>query len=117
MWIIDSLVTHPSPHLGVLAHLSTLEVLQAKEGTQTPYPFIVFTFGFAIESIKELGGASDKLAQDPYDVVVWHLFLLLSQWCLVLPPRGGAVKYRETWIWFKYFLVGHWENLQKEFFL
>jgi hypothetical protein len=33
-------------------------VLQAKEQTPTFYPFVVFTFGFAIEFIKELGGAS-----------------------------------------------------------
>jgi hypothetical protein len=33
-------------------------VLQAKEHTPTPYPFIVFTFGFEIESIKEFRGAS-----------------------------------------------------------
>jgi hypothetical protein len=33
-------------------------VLRTKEHTLTSYPSIVFTFGFAIESIKELGGAS-----------------------------------------------------------
>jgi hypothetical protein len=31
-------------------------VLQAKERAPTP-PFVIFTFGLAIESIKELGGA------------------------------------------------------------
>jgi hypothetical protein len=30
-------------------------VLQAKEHTQTPYPFVVFTFGLAIESLRSLG--------------------------------------------------------------
>jgi hypothetical protein len=34
------------------------EVLQAKECAPTLSPFIVFTFGLAIESIKELRGAS-----------------------------------------------------------
>ncbi len=58
MWIIDSLVTHPSPHPGAPACPSTLEVLRAKERTPTPYPSIVFTFGFIVESIKEFGGAS-----------------------------------------------------------
>jgi hypothetical protein len=27
----------------------------------------------------------DRLAHDPYDVVGWHLFLMLPQWCLALP--------------------------------
>ncbi len=55
MWIIDLLVTCPSPHLEALAHPSTPEVLRAKECTLTPYPSVVFTFGLAIESIKEFG--------------------------------------------------------------
>jgi hypothetical protein len=33
-------------------------VLQAREHTRTPYPSIVFTFGFTVEFIKEFGGAS-----------------------------------------------------------
>jgi hypothetical protein len=33
-------------------------MLQAKECTPTSYPFVIFTFGLAIESIKELGGVS-----------------------------------------------------------
>jgi hypothetical protein len=37
------------------------EMLQAKECPPTPSPFIVFTFGLAIESIKEFGGASRKM--------------------------------------------------------
>jgi hypothetical protein len=31
------------------------------ERTQTPYPFTIFTFGLAVESIKELGGVSEKM--------------------------------------------------------
>jgi hypothetical protein len=34
------------------------KVLQVRERAPTPSPSIVFTFGFIIESIKELGGAS-----------------------------------------------------------
>jgi hypothetical protein len=30
------------------------------EHTPTPYPFVIFTFGFTIESIKEFGGTSCK---------------------------------------------------------
>ncbi len=59
----------------------------------------------------------NKLAQDLYDVAFWHLIFLLPQWCLVLPPRGGAIRHRETQIGFKCFLMGEWENLQEEFFL
>jgi hypothetical protein len=33
-------------------------VLQTKEHALTPSPFVVFTFGLVVESIKELGGAS-----------------------------------------------------------
>jgi hypothetical protein len=36
-------------------------VLQAKEHTLTPSLSVVFTFGLAIKSIKELGGASHVL--------------------------------------------------------
>jgi hypothetical protein len=56
MWIIDSLVTHLSPHPTTLTCPFIFEVLQAKEHTLTPYPFVVFTFRLTIESIKELGG-------------------------------------------------------------
>jgi len=38
-------------------------VLRAKEHTPTPSPSVVFTFGLAIESIKELGGASVHLKE------------------------------------------------------
>jgi len=53
VWIIDSLVICPNPHLEALARPSTFEVLQFKEHTSSPYPFVIFTFGLAVESIKE----------------------------------------------------------------
>jgi hypothetical protein len=42
-------------------------VLQAKECTPTFYPFDFYTFGLAIESIKEFGGVSNAffLIQNP----------------------------------------------------
>ncbi len=58
MWIIDSLVTHHSPHPRASACSFTFKVLRARERTSTHYPFIVFHLGFTVESIKELGGAS-----------------------------------------------------------
>ncbi len=67
MWVIDLLVNLPSFHPGASTCPSTPEVLQAKECAPTP-PSIVFTFGFTIESIKELGGAS-----------VWMTFFLFKE--------------------------------------
>ncbi len=61
MWVIDLFVNFFNPHLKVPAHLSTFEVLQAKECASTLSPSIVFTFGITIESMKELGGASMSL--------------------------------------------------------
>ncbi len=60
MWMFDSLVTCPSPHLGALAWPSTPKMLRAKEHTLIPYPSIIFTFGLTVETIKELGGASSE---------------------------------------------------------
>jgi hypothetical protein len=37
----------------------------------------------------------NKLTQDLYDVTAWHLFFLLPQWCLALPPCGGAIGHKE----------------------
>jgi hypothetical protein len=39
--------------LGALKRPFTFEVLQAREHTPTAYPFVVFTFGFVVEFIKE----------------------------------------------------------------
>jgi len=50
------LVNLPNPHLGALAHPSNPEV-RIRENAPT-LPFVVFTFGLAVESIKELTGAS-----------------------------------------------------------
>jgi hypothetical protein len=61
MWIIDLLVARPSPHLEAPTCPSTPEVLRTRERTRTPYPFVVFTFRFTIESIRELGGASRRI--------------------------------------------------------
>jgi hypothetical protein len=58
VWIIDLLIICLSPHPRAPIHPSTPEMLWAKERTPTPYPFVVFTFGFRVESIRELRGAS-----------------------------------------------------------
>jgi hypothetical protein len=58
VWIIDPLAICPSPHLGATTCLSTPKVLPTKERTPILYPFIVFTFGLIVESIKEFGGVS-----------------------------------------------------------
>jgi hypothetical protein len=54
---------------------------------------------------------SDKLVQNLYNVVVWHLLFLLPQWCFTLPLHGEAMRHKEMWIQFKHFLVGDWEYL------
>jgi hypothetical protein len=56
VWIIELLITCPSPHFRALAHPSTPEMLWVRELALTPSPFIVFTFRLHVESIKELGG-------------------------------------------------------------
>jgi hypothetical protein len=38
--------------------VATPKVLQVRERTPILFPFVVFTFGTLVESIKELGGAS-----------------------------------------------------------
>jgi hypothetical protein len=53
VWIIGLLVILHNPHHGVLTHPSTPKVPQIKERTPTPSPFVVFTFGLIVESIKE----------------------------------------------------------------
>jgi hypothetical protein len=47
----------------------------------------------------------DNLAHDPYNMVVWHLLLLLPQWCLILPLHGGATGHREMQIQLRHFLT------------
>jgi hypothetical protein len=58
MWVINLLVNLPSPHPGALACPSTPEMLQVGECAPTSFPFVVFTFGLAVEFIKEFAGAS-----------------------------------------------------------
>ncbi len=58
MWVIDLLVNLFSPHPGALTCPSIHKMLWAKERTPTPSPFIVFSFGLVVESIKEFRGAS-----------------------------------------------------------
>ncbi len=60
MWVIELLVNFPSFHFGALTRPSTPEVLQTKERVPIHSPSIVSTFGFVVESIKELGGVSHE---------------------------------------------------------
>jgi len=60
VWIIDSLVIHSSPHPEILGHPPTPEVLWTRGHTTTHYPFVVFTFGFTVESIKEFWGCINQ---------------------------------------------------------
>jgi hypothetical protein len=58
MWIIDLLVTHPSPHPESSSRPSNPGMLRTKEYTPTPYSSVIFTFGLIVKSIKEFKGAS-----------------------------------------------------------
>jgi hypothetical protein len=58
MWVIEFLVTLSSPHLKIPTRPSTPKMLRARECAPTPYPYVIFTFRLAIESIKEFEGAS-----------------------------------------------------------
>jgi ABC-type branched-subunit amino acid transport system permease subunit len=51
-------------------------MLRAKKRTPIIFPFVVFTFGLTVESIKELGGASDFLGPLLGTIVVTHFFNL-----------------------------------------
>jgi hypothetical protein len=42
-------------------------MLRAKECTPTPSPFVVFTFGLEVESIKELGGVLKTRNEQEYN--------------------------------------------------
>ncbi len=65
MWVIDLLVILPSPYPKALAHHFTPKMLRTRKRTPTLSPSIVFTFGLAIESIKESRGASITIKQMP----------------------------------------------------
>jgi hypothetical protein len=66
VWIIDPLVIRFSPHHGAPIRPFTHKVLWAREHTPTPYPFIIFTFGLTVESIKNFGGKSYKHTFHPF---------------------------------------------------
>jgi hypothetical protein len=58
MWIINPLITYPSPHPRTLAHPFTPKVLRVKEQTLIIFSSVAFIFGFAFESFKQCEGAS-----------------------------------------------------------
>jgi hypothetical protein len=73
------------PHPKAPPHPFIPKVLQARERGPTPFPSIVFTVGFAIESIKESRGAPLPLLQmsllgDTLELGERHSYLL---WRLV----------------------------------
>ncbi len=57
MWVIELLLNLPSLDPGAPTSPSSPEVLQTKEHVPIFSSSIVFTFGFTVESIKELRGA------------------------------------------------------------
>jgi len=63
VWVINLFIVLPNPHPKAPACLATLKVLRAKERALTPYPFVVFTFRFVVESTKEFTCASTNVKQ------------------------------------------------------
>jgi hypothetical protein len=55
-------------------------VLRVRERTPTPFPSVVFTFRLAVESTKELGGASTILAMVAlnFSYLIWIICLNLQ---------------------------------------
>jgi hypothetical protein len=82
MWIIDPFIIHPNLHPGVPTRPSTPEVLRVKECAPTPSPFIIFTFGFTNQFIKEFRGVSN---------MTYHLFHLLHWVWITLSLSHGFV--------------------------
>ncbi len=77
MWIIDSLVTHPSPHPGAPAHPFTPKVLQARECTPTLYPSVIFTLDSQLSLSRNLRVCQFGL----FKWLVYEVFLNLAH-CL-----------------------------------
>jgi len=55
MWVIDLLVTLPSPYPRAPTHPFTLKMLRAKERTLTPHSSIVFTLDSHLNLLRSLG--------------------------------------------------------------
>ncbi len=56
--MIELLFILPSPHPEAPACPSNPEMFRAKERAPTHFPFVVYIFGFTVESIKELESVS-----------------------------------------------------------
>ncbi len=69
MWVIDLLVTIPSPYPGTPAHPFTPKLLRAREHTPIPHSFIVFTLDSHLNLLKSLGVCHS--VSQPYFERVW----------------------------------------------
>jgi len=63
----------------------TLEVVRARECAPILSPFIVFTFKFVVESIKELGGASMV-------VILHEVAVTILQEVVVVDPKKTKIQ-------------------------
>ncbi len=110
VWFVQVLVNLPNPHPRVPARPSTLKVLWVRERAPTPSPSIVITFGLAIESIKELGGASTSMLSTTTISIPMVIIPTSSDWinpiptfCLwvstivVFNTIGGVVLIQDWW--------------------
>ncbi len=80
MWIIDLLISRPSPHLRALTRPLPLKVLQIRE--QTPNPSLgIFIFKLTFEYFKECGAPLSSLLVHPCHQKVNRILLT----CLLKP--------------------------------
>jgi hypothetical protein len=88
VWIIDLLVTLPSPHPIILTCPSTPppKVLWTREHAPTPYPSSVFTFRFVVQSTKEFGGTSFAMSSWRRTQLGWRSNMHLMIWINVSHP-------------------------------
>jgi hypothetical protein len=96
VWIIEPLITHPSPHPKVPTRPFTPKMLWAREHTPTPYSFIVFTFKLTFESFKECESASiilfkpclmfDYYNHHKVNLMLWVFYYKITplKWCCKL---------------------------------
>jgi hypothetical protein len=52
-----------------------------------------------------------RLTSNPFDVVVWHVFLLFPSWCLSFLSRGGEKGHQKIHVHLRQYMGGNWDTL------
>ncbi len=101
LWVIDLLVSLPSPYLGAPARPSTPEMLRAKEHTPTLHYSDVFTLDSHLNLLRSLGVRLISLHYYLWIKIwkihgAWHFTWALKLWCLKI-DLGGMPNVRTWW--------------------